>query len=218
MTTLGVPTSVSTTPQAALVLGSGGDCQHQQQRHQRYPLQLPAQLVAMGQDRGPTQFPGLGERLSRSAKRHTQALAPIQREHTADPYPFLGWQDNMIRDDATWIHGKHMIQFGGMYQHNFNWHSVLTTAAASTITRLSSWDDRRRGNRHDRLHPRNGYLRLPRRTGVATMPPSLGIVSVSQIAYTRSGQRLDPESALLRRRSTRSPFRTTTSTVVTPGA
>ena len=28
----------------------------------------------------------------------------------------------MIRDDATWLHGKHMIQFGGMYQHNFNWH------------------------------------------------------------------------------------------------
>ena len=35
---------------------------------------------------------------------------------------FWDGQDNMIRDDATWLHGKHMIQFGGMYQHNFNWH------------------------------------------------------------------------------------------------
>ena len=45
----------------------------------------------------------------------------------------------MIRDDVTWLHGKHMIQFGGMYQHNFNWHERRTMAMAPTTTPCTSW-------------------------------------------------------------------------------
>ena len=30
---------------------------------------------------------------------------------------------HLFRDDVTWLRGNHLMQFGGMYQRNFNWHS-----------------------------------------------------------------------------------------------
>ena len=51
-----------------------------------------------------------------------QQLIPYNMDTQNTRTRFWDGQDNMIRDDATWLKGKHMIQFGGMYQHNFDWH------------------------------------------------------------------------------------------------
>ncbi len=35
---------------------------------------------------------------------------------------FWDGKDKMFRDDVSMLKGNHLFQFGGTYQHNFNWH------------------------------------------------------------------------------------------------
>src|SRR5262249_22183966 len=35
---------------------------------------------------------------------------------------FWDGQDKMLKDDVTWIKGNHLIQFGGMYARNYDYH------------------------------------------------------------------------------------------------
>src|SRR5205807_10285407 len=32
-------------------------------------------------------------------------------------------QDKMLRDDVSWLHGNHLFQFGGLFQHNYDYHT-----------------------------------------------------------------------------------------------
>src|SRR5439155_21254743 len=61
------------------------------------------------------------------------ALEPFGESATTSPVPynvntqntrtrFWDGQDHMFRDDVTTLKGNHLFQFGGTYQHNFNWH------------------------------------------------------------------------------------------------
>ena len=68
------------------------------------------------------QLAGLAGALEPFGETKTQALIPYNVNTQQTRTRFWDGQDNMIRDDVTWLHGKHLIQFGGMYQHNFNWH------------------------------------------------------------------------------------------------
>ena len=78
---------------------------------------------AVGPVRRSSAVPRSGRSARAVRRTRTQALAPYNVNTQQTRTRFWDGQDNMIRDDATWIHGKHMVQFGGMYQHNFNWHS-----------------------------------------------------------------------------------------------
>src|ERR1022692_3496527 len=31
-------------------------------------------------------------------------------------------RDHFFRDDVSWLKGNHLLQFGGQYQHNWNYH------------------------------------------------------------------------------------------------
>ena len=60
--------------------------------HQRHPLQLPAQLVAVGQGGRPGAIPRSG-RSAGALRRNAQPRLcfPTTSIHAADSYPFLGW-------------------------------------------------------------------------------------------------------------------------------
>ena len=102
---------------------------------------------------------------------------------------FWDGQDNMIRDDATWLQGKHMIQFGGMYQHNFNWHERTDNGGG-----INYYPVYQLGTTGGAGIDMSGYIPAGF-SGSKTncgrdYAAMLGIVSVSQIAYTRSGSNL----------------------------
>jgi len=68
------------------------------------------------------QLPGLGGALQPQGETSGSLLAPYNLNTQSVRTRFWDGQDNLIRDDISWIKGKHFLQFGGTYQHNFNWH------------------------------------------------------------------------------------------------
>jgi len=68
------------------------------------------------------QLPELGGALQPQGETGSNILAPYNLNTQSVRTRFWDGQDNMIRDDLSWSKGTHFLQFGGIYQHNFNWH------------------------------------------------------------------------------------------------
>jgi hypothetical protein len=187
--TLGTPRSLSSNPQQPwfLVAGLDGNISSSWTNSIRYSFLR--NWWQWGRYGGQVQFTGLGGALEPFGESATQALTPYNVNTQQTRTRFWDGQDNMIRDDATWIHGRHMVQFGGMFQHNFNWHSrtdnggginyyptyQLGTSGGAGIKMTNFVPD---GFSGSSTNYGRDYAAL------------MGIVSISQVAYTRSGNNL----------------------------
>ena len=50
------------------------------------------------------------------------SLAPFNVNTQSIRTRFWDGQDHFFRDDVTFLKGNHLLNFGGQYQHNFNYH------------------------------------------------------------------------------------------------
>ena len=103
---------------------------------------------------------------------------------------FWDGQDHLIRDDLSWVKGNHLLQFGGSYQHNFNFHTRDDNGAGifnNTVYQV--------GGATSGINFASGYVP----TGIPSNQIAsynnlytevLGIVSQPQVLYTRSGANL----------------------------
>ncbi len=66
---------------------------------------------------GPPQLPGLGGAALIGGSGGGQ-LIPMQVDRGSGLARYWDGQDHMIRDDLSWIHGNHVVQFGALYQRN----------------------------------------------------------------------------------------------------
>jgi len=188
--TLGVPQSLSNNPQQAWFLVGGLDANLSNTWTNSIRYSYLRNWWQWGRYGGPVQFAGLGGALEPGGETSTQVLAPYNVNTQSTRTRFWDGQDNMIRDDATWIHGKHMVQFGGMYQHNFNWHSRTDNGGGINYYPVYQIGSGTGGNGLDMT----GYIPASY-TGSSTTwgrdyAMILGMVSISQVAYTRSGNDL----------------------------
>jgi hypothetical protein len=97
--------------------------------------------------------------------------------------------DQLVRDDVSNLKGNHLLQFGGTYQHNWNQHQRTDNGGGINYAPVYSLGI---GNSGSGL-----ASDLPICTATTDIPncaaltaAALGIVSISQIAYTRSGSSL----------------------------
>jgi len=98
-------------------------------------------------------------------------------------------QDKMIRDDLTWVNGNHLLQFGGLYQRNRDYHT--RTDNGSTVNNQIVYQVA--------FNSIGGY------TFPGTVPSAqqslyrnlatsvYGMVGLTQVIYTRSGSNLSLE-------------------------
>jgi hypothetical protein len=190
--TLGTPASLSNNPQEPWFLVAGLDANLSNTWTNSIRYSFLRNWWQWGRAGGPVQFSGLGGALELGGETQTQALIPYNVNTQQTRTRFWDGQDNMIRDDATWIHGKHMVQFGGMYQHNFNWHSrtdnggginyyptyqIGAGSAGNNLASMASYTPAGVA-KSDQTNYNRDYAEM------------LGIVSISQIAYTRTGNTL----------------------------
>jgi hypothetical protein len=136
------------------------------------------------------QLTGLGGALEPFGQSQTQSLSPYNVDTQNTRTRFWDGQDNMVRDDVSILHGNHLFQFGGTYQRNYDYHQRsdnggginfqpvyelgITTSAGINMAgfipgTIASTDATNFG-----------------RDYAAT----LGIVSIAQTAFTRSGPQL----------------------------
>ena len=118
----------------------------------------------------------------------TQALLPYNVNTQQTRTRYWNGHDNMFRDDVTWLHGKHLIQFGGMFQNNYDQHQRTDNGGGinyQTVYQLGT-------SSGAGISGIGAYVPA----GVSTSQfgrdyaSVLGIVSTSQIAYTRTGKDL----------------------------
>jgi hypothetical protein len=78
---------------------------------------------AWGRAGAPPQIAGLGGALEIMAgQSETQDLAPFNSDNQNIRRRFWDGHDQMLRDDLSMLHGNHLFQFGGYYQHNWDYH------------------------------------------------------------------------------------------------
>ena len=188
--TLGHPVALSNNPQQPWFLVVGATANLSSNWTNDIHYSYLRNWWQWGRYGGVVQFPGLGGALEPFGESATQVLAPYNVNTQQTRTRFWNGQDNMIRDDATWIHGKHMVQFGGMYIHNFNWHSRTDNGNG-----INYYPVYQLGTTAGAGISMSGYI--PEGFTGATLKnwgrdyaAILGIVSVSQQAYTRSGNNL----------------------------
>jgi hypothetical protein len=146
---------------------------------------------AWGTAGAPAQLPALGGALEIGGE-SSSALIPYNVNTQSVRTRFWDGQDYMYRDDVSWIHGNHLVQFGGNFEHNYDYHQRndngggIMAAAVYQITGGSSVP----GINFDPKYipsavptsQYNNYQRLYNEV--------LGIVSQSQNLYTRVGPQL----------------------------
>jgi hypothetical protein len=189
---LGVPSSQSTNPQVPWYLVAGLTTNISSNVTNDIHYSFLRNWWAWGRAGDTIQISGLGGALEPFGEKRDEELAPFNVNTQQTRTRFWDGKDHMFRDDLTMLHGNHLFQLGGIYQHNFNWHQrtdnggginyqpvyqLGTTAGAGTgvtLTPPAAW------------LANGGSASIWGREAAAIY----GIVSASQIAYTRSGPNL----------------------------
>jgi hypothetical protein len=137
----------------------------------------------------PPQLPSLGTALEIGGE-SPNALIPYNINTASTRQRFWDGHDTMLRDDVTKIVGKHLIQFGGIYQHNYDYH--LRNDNGTNILNMPI----------DNISTASGGVKFSSQYQPASLPAPqvgnyntlyaevLGITGQSQELYTRSGPSL----------------------------
>jgi Carboxypeptidase regulatory-like domain len=110
---------------------------------------------------------------------------------------FWDGHDQMLRDDISMLKGNHLFTFGGTYEHNWDYHQRTDNGGGINNQVVYELGDGTSGSLLAQdiplcslTHLVNGKT-VPAITNCGSLTAAaLGIVSISQVAYTRSGANL----------------------------
>ncbi len=146
------------------------------------------------------QLPGLGGALeiySGETDGRQQDLAPFNVNTQNTRTRYWDGHDQMIRDDLSLLKGNHLFQFGGTYQHNWDQHQRTDNGGGINYAPVYLLGDGSNGSNLssdisicNNTYQSNGVTTPDIQNCGALTAAALGIVSYSQIAYTRSGASL----------------------------
>lgn len=134
----------------------------------------------------PAQFSGLGGALEPLGEQRFTALVPYNVNTQNTRTRFWDGQDNFLRDDVTFLRGNHLLQFGGQYQRNWNYHQRTDNGGGINYYTVYQLGDSAGSGLVDM-----SALAIPQTTTAKRLASAvLGIVTDSQVAYTRAGANL----------------------------
>jgi hypothetical protein len=136
---------------------------------------------------------GLGGALEIEAgQSETQDLSPYNVNTQQTRTRFWDGKDHMFRDDVSMLKGNHLFQFGGTYQHNFNWHQRTDNGGGINYQPVYELGNGSSGSELASDFPICTTATISSTTSKcdSLMAAALGIVSIAQTAYTRSGPNL----------------------------
>jgi hypothetical protein len=132
----------------------------------------------------------LGGAIEPFGENRTNVLAPYNLNTQNVRTRFWDGQDNMIRDDVTWLKGTHLFQFGGIYQRNWNYHQRTDNGGGINYQTVYAMGA---GAGSGSVNGMNMTGYVPASLSSLSSDCSrdyaivLGIPSLTQIAYTRTG-------------------------------
>jgi hypothetical protein len=191
---LGVPATLSSDPQEAWYLVAGLTTNISPNFTNDFHYSFLRNWWQWGRAGDVIQFSGLGGALELgNGESHYENLGPYNVNTQQTRTRFWDGHDQMFRDDLSLLKGNHLFQFGGQYQHNFNWHQRTDNGAGINYQPVYQMG----------LGPHGSGMASPldmcnsnvnKKVSItncdALTAAMLGVVSISQIAYTRSGPTL----------------------------
>ena len=121
----------------------------------------------------------------------TQNLAPYNVNTQQTRTRFWDGHDQMFRDDLSMLKGNHLFQFGGQYQHNWDWHQRTDNGGGINYQPVYQLGQGAAGSGLTNIPFCNTVSSAFSTSCGADYSAVLGIVTASQIAYTRSGSNLN---------------------------
>ena len=150
-------------------------------------------LWSWNDQNAPPQVSGLGGALEPFGESATEALVPFNVNTQSIRTRFWDGQDHFLRDDTTVVKGNHLFQFGGQYQHNFNYHQRSDNGGGINFTPTYQLGDSSGAGQIDLSYltsegfPNTGTAAKTANRDAAAV---YGMVTDAQVAYTRSGNSL----------------------------
>ena len=187
--TLGTPASVSNRPQQPWYYVAGLTINVTSNTTNDLHFSYLRNYWSWNAAGGPPQISGPGGALEPFGETATQTLAPYNVNTQNVRTRFWDGQDKFLRDDWTMLKGNHLMTFGGAYQKNYDWHQRSDNGGGINYTPtyqlgLNNGGNGSGGNVDFSSTLPNG---VNANTWGALSSVVLGIVSQSQIAYTRQG-------------------------------
>jgi hypothetical protein len=193
--TLGTPASQSSLPQQAFLWTAGlttnintnttNDLHYSFLRNfwQWKRIGDPAQTATLGGaleiDSG--QSAGFGQ---------VNDLGPYNVDTQNTRNRFWDGHDQMLRDDISMLKGNHLFTFGGTYEHNWDYHQRTDNGGGINNQVVYELGDGTSGSLLAQDIPLCGQAGVTISNCSSLTAAALGIVSISQVAYTRSGASL----------------------------
>jgi hypothetical protein len=182
---LGVPSAISSRPQEPWYLVTGLTTTFGSHVTNDFHYSFLRNWWSWATKGAPVQSPGLGGALEPYGERKLEVLAPFNVNTQQTRTRFWDGKDHFFRDDVSVLHGNHLFQFGGQYQHNFNWHQRTDNGGGINYYPAYLLGD-------------TSGAGLVNMGGVIGSDPNFaraaaavfGIVTDSQVAYTRTGKNL----------------------------
>ena len=136
------------------------------------------------------QITGFGGALEPGGESATTDLGPTNVNSQSIRTRIWDGHDHFFGDDVTKLKGNHLIQFGGQFQHNFAFHN--RTDNGGTVDYYTTYQLGETANAGLVSLPGLSAAGIPAGVGANArlLAANLGIVTDSQIAYTRSGNNL----------------------------
>jgi hypothetical protein len=137
----------------------------------------------------PAQVAGLGGAVEIGGE-SANALIPMNVDSQDARQRFWDGKDKTVRDDLSWLKGNHLIQFGGQYQRNFDYHQRNDNGAgifAANVYQVAT----SAGISYNGILPPTSIVPTNQQSNFETYYSEvLGLVSQSQTLYTRAGSNL----------------------------
>jgi hypothetical protein len=185
---LGVPSTQSSDPQQAWYWVVGLTTNISQNVTNDFHYSFLRNWWQWGRAGDVAQLSGLGGALEiGNGESHFENLGPYNVNTQNTRTRFWDGHDQMFRDDVSMLKGNHLFQLGGQYQHNFNWHQ--RTDNGGGINYQPVYQLGLGANGSGMASPPN-FCPATFSNCDALTAAALGVVSISQIAYTRSGSTL----------------------------
>lgn len=186
--TLGTPTSQSNRPQQPWFVVAGLTTNITSNTTNDFHFSYLRNYWAWNATGGPPQFSQLGGALEPLGEFSTTALTPYNVNTQSVRTRFWDGQDKFFRDDLTMLKGNHLFTFGGAYQRNFDWHQRSDNGGGINYTPTYLLGDS--GGSGNVSFTASTPAGVSSKTWARDSSAVLGIVTDSQIAYTRAGANL----------------------------
>ena len=187
---IGVPTALANRPQDPWYFVTGLTTNISSTFTNDFHYSYLRNVWSWNDANAPAQLSGLGGVLEPFGEFSTTVLAPYNVDTQDIRTRFWDGHDHFIRDDLTKLKGNHLVQFGGQYQHNFNFHQRTDNGGGINFTTTYQLGDSSGGGLVNLSGLAAAGVPTSSTTNARIIDAVLGIVTDSQTAYTRSGNNL----------------------------